>query len=628
MKTLTALIKIEIRLAFRQRVVLFFNYLMPLVFFLVFAQTNKAEQGGAITQVVTMVTVIGILGNGLFGGGMRAVQEREANILRRYKVAPITPLPLLIASMVTGLVIYMPYVVFMLLVAKLRYGMVMPPHLASLLLFVMLGVMAVRSIGLIVASVVNSMQESSVLVQVLYMVMLFLSGATLPTSMFPLWLLTATQFIPSTWLVTGLQGILIRQETLASNWQAVGALLLTTVVGLLLCVKLFRWEKEEKMRPSAKLWVVAVLLPFVLLGSWQVSSKDNVKKTMLLDRQLSRSRTALIRDARIFVGDGSVIESGAVLVKNGRIEAVYDHDIPDPKSVSAQLIEAAGKTVLPGLVDVQIQLGAPGGFPEASKKYDPVLASQRELAAYLYCGVTAVRSFGDRPDAAQVIQERVNSGEKLGADLMLARGAAPPEIPSSFRERIADEDFAAMVHSGTTYTPLLSAVEAIPHVAAGTLEFLNRSLVLQVAPPGMMANTKKKLDAPESAKFREKAKADAVDMAIAKDNLLRAWKAGVKLVTGSDAGSLLVFHGPTVQHEMQLWVEAGIPEAAALQAATLNSAKALRKDQRFGSIAKGKEATLLVVDGNPLLDIRATEAISLVMLKGERINRSELLNQE
>ena len=55
-------------------------------------------------------------------------------------------------------------------------------------------------------------------------------------------------------------------------------MILTTAVGLLLCVKLFRWEKEEKMRPAAKLWVLAVLLPFVLLGTWQAHAKDNVSK--------------------------------------------------------------------------------------------------------------------------------------------------------------------------------------------------------------------------------------------------------------------------------------------------------------------------------------------------------------
>src|ERR1700676_1665487 len=123
MNAYLALIRTDIRLAFRQKMVIFFNYLMPLIFFFVFAQAFHAEQGGAILQVVTMVTVIGILGNGLFGGGMRAVQDRETNILRRYKVAPISPFPMLVASMITGLVVYMPYVLSMLILAKWRYGM-------------------------------------------------------------------------------------------------------------------------------------------------------------------------------------------------------------------------------------------------------------------------------------------------------------------------------------------------------------------------------------------------------------------------------------------------------------------------------------------------------------------------
>jgi imidazolonepropionase-like amidohydrolase len=115
---------------------------------------------------------------------------------------------------------------------------------------------------------------------------------------------------------------------------------------------------------------------------------------------------------------------------------------------------------------------------------------------------------------------------------------------------------------------------------------------------------------------------------IAADNLRRAHGAGVPLVTGSDAGNPLVFHGPTVQQEVALWVQAGIPPVVALQAATLNGAKALHAEQRFGSIEKGKEATMLVVDGNPLQDIRATEAISLVLFQGERVNRAELFQQK
>src|SRR5215469_11977451 len=151
MKPYLALIRNDIRLAFRQRMVIFFNYLMPFAFFFIFAQSAHAEQGGAILEVVTMVTVIGILGNGLFGAGMRAVQDRETNILRRYKVAPITPLPLLVASTVTGLIVYLPYVLLMLMVAITRYGMKMPANIGTVLMFVALGVVATRSIGLIIA---------------------------------------------------------------------------------------------------------------------------------------------------------------------------------------------------------------------------------------------------------------------------------------------------------------------------------------------------------------------------------------------------------------------------------------------------------------------------------------------
>lgn len=731
MKPYLALIRTDIRLAFRQRVVIFFNYLMPLAFFFTFSQAFHAEQGGAILQVVTMVTVIGILGNGLFGAGMRAVQERESNILRRYKVAPISPLPLMIASMVTGLVIYLPYVVLMLFLAKVRYGMVMPSNLASVFLFIILGVIAIRSIGLIIASVVNSMQESGILVQIVYMSMLFLSGASFPTSMFPNWLMVATQFIPATYLMTGMQGLLLRHESLGANWQAAGALVLTSAIGLFLCVKLFRWEKEEKVRPASKLWVAAVLLPFLLLGTYQAWAKDNVRKTRILDRDLSRSRTMLIRNARLFIGDGRVIENGGVLIKGGRIAEVYNGNIPNAEDVKAELVEGAGKTIVPGLVDLHVHLGAPGGFIDDWKDYDATKAAERALAAYLYCGVTAVRSAGDSLDSALKAREQVNSGEKMGAEFYMAGPlfttpgghgteyfkSLPPQIRQqaeaqfvrlpknaaeakqdvdelkkggvdaikavmeagaggsnyermdaallnaigaaaranglpflvhtgdvrdvedalragavsiehgSLRQRIPDADFVAMAKAGVTYDPTLSVGEAFPQFAAGKLDLLSRSLVQQVVPAKLLASTRRRIVSPETAAFRKEIGAYPIDLDIASDNLLRAWKAGVRLVTGSDAGNMLVFHGPTIQHELQLWVEAGIPIAKALQSATLGGAQALHSEERFGSIEKGKEATLLIVDGNPLQDIKALEAVSAVLFKGERVRRGDLFNQ-
>ena len=211
MKPYLALIKVDLKLAFRDKAVIFFNYLFPLIFFFVFAGLLKAERGGTISFVLSMVLVMGILGNGLFGAGVRAVQERELNILRRFKVTPISPTPILVASMISGWVIYMPIVVLLVCLAHFIYGMPFPARIFSLFGLITLGVFAFRAIGLILASVANSMQGSQILIQLLYMPMLFLSGATFPVTMLPQWAQVISQFLPTSYLVTGFQGIFFRQ---------------------------------------------------------------------------------------------------------------------------------------------------------------------------------------------------------------------------------------------------------------------------------------------------------------------------------------------------------------------------------------------------------------------------------
>jgi imidazolonepropionase-like amidohydrolase len=115
-----------------------------------------------------------------------------------------------------------------------------------------------------------------------------------------------------------------------------------------------------------------------------------------------------------------------------------------------------------------------------------------------------------------------------------------------------------------------------------------------------------------------------MSLATGGNNLMKAWRAGVSLVTGSDAGNFLVLHGPTIQREIELWVAAGIPVDVALRAATQNSAKLLRADNRIGTIEVGKDASLLIVDGNPLQDVHALSTISFVIMKGEWVARRQI----
>ena len=333
MKAYIAEIVINLKLTSRDKMVLFFNYAFPLIFFFIFASLFHAEQSGAATQVVTMSIVIGILGNGLFGAGIRAVVDREANILRRFKVAPISAGPIIVSSLVTGLINYLPSAILLVVLAHYQWGMDWPARPFSLFVFVCLGVLAFRAIGMMIAAVVNSMQESQILTQLLYFPMLFLSGATIPVSALPPWVQTLTNFIPAKHVFNGTQGILGSGQTLAQNWSAALALIAAVAVAGLLSVKLFRWDKEDKIPMSGKLWLVAVLVPSLLLGAWQTHTREGFTQSAILERQLRRSRTLLIQNAQIFVGNGEVIPLGSVLIRNGKIAEVYRGSAPDAKAL-------------------------------------------------------------------------------------------------------------------------------------------------------------------------------------------------------------------------------------------------------------------------------------------------------
>jgi len=221
----------------------------------------------------------------------------------------------------------------------------------------------------------------------------------------------------------------------------------------------------------------------------------------------------------------------------------------------------------------------------------------------------------------------VHTGDARDVADALDAGASGIEH-GSFRELIPAALFARMKEANVTYDPTLAAAEGILAFVTQDLTPLQRSLVVQTAPPGMLESTKSMMASPALNSFRASYAGYPVHLDISQKNLLAAQQAGVTLVTGTDSGNPLVFHGPAVHRELQLWVAAGLPPAAALQGATYNAAKLLRADKRIGLIHEGYEATLLLVDGNPLQDISATERISEVFLKGEGINRSKLFDRK
>jgi len=228
---------------------------------------------------------------------------------------------------------------------------------------------------------------------------------------------------------------------------------------------------------------------------------------------------------------------------------------------------------------------------------------------------------------AKKLPASIHTGESQDVIDAIALSADSIEH-GSFRDEIPDATIAEMAAKGIAFDPTLSVVEGSTDFSKGKTDLLKRSLVQQVASKELLAGTEHAASSDEMKSFREGLGRYPMSMDLGGRNLLKAWRAGVLLVTGSDAGNFFVFHGPTVQREIELWVAAGIPPEVALQAATYNAAKLLRADDRIGTIEKGKEATLLIVDGNPLQDVRALSSVSVVLLKGERVARSTIFEQK
>lgn len=414
------LLKSQMQLAFRERIVIFFNYVFPLIFFFMFGELMDARKGtGTAQYMLSIVLSIGILGNGLFGIGLRAVQDREKGILKRLHLAPITAAPVLFATLVSGLLVYLPAAILTVMLAHWVYHMPLPGNWGSLLLFLSVANLAFRSLGMIVASVVNTMNEAQILVQILYFPMMFLSGTTFPLQALPNWLQGVSRFIPATYMTSGLKGILQNGESAAANARSIAALLTTVVIGFLLSYNLFRWDKDDRVSGRAKVWVVAVLAPFLLLGVWESYQGGDATRQAITYRKMLRNRNWRIHDVRVFVGDGPVIERADVYIRNGKIESVVADGGQAPADQSAyQTVEGAGKTLMPGLIDVHTHLGGPavvtGGM-------EPEFANWQEhaLSSFLYCGVTAVKSVGDATDDLFKLKHKIQSGEMLAPELFM-----------------------------------------------------------------------------------------------------------------------------------------------------------------------------------------------------------------
>jgi len=116
-------------------------------------------------------------------------------------------------------------------------------------------------------------------------------------------------------------------------------------------------------------------------------------------------------------------------------------------------------------------------------------------------------------------------------------------------------------------------------------------------------------------------KADSISMV----NLKILSDAGVLIATGTDAGNIGTLHASSYLAELQAMYISGMSNWQILTASTLNGAKVLDKENKFGTVTAGKQANLILLDANPIDAIENITKINLVINKGVVFNPNELI---
>ena len=458
------------------------------------------------------------------------------------------------------------------------------------------------------------------------------------------------------------------------------------------------------MRSPAYLLCVATLFCWVL-NAITVSARAD-----------ERPQTIAIEGATLIDGTGSpAVPCAVILIENDRIRAVGKcGSVPVPKG--AHVVDAAGKFVLPGLIDCHchledVGLGDLGELPEEWARPDKLRELILDDARLdLAGGFTTIRDVGSTPLVFEVRKE-IDSGKfpgprvlaagqqlvkkspgaymhpsfleydgaddarkqvrylvSLGADLIKVRLTSMRPLPSLEELRAIVDEAHKLGRRVTAHTdvpaneavqlaidagldgiehnaPLLAGEAVLQQMAAKHMYIGTGIGVIYVQrfssgdPASMVDNPARRVFPPAVVSALEKAaialqqqtaeiKKEGWDAEKARargiSSMQQARRAGVLLGFGTDCGAELVIHGQQYK-AMYGETQLGSSPMETILMATRDAAKILGREKELGTIESGKFADMLILDADPLADLRNVGRIHAVMKGGKLYNPDELI---
>jgi imidazolonepropionase-like amidohydrolase len=377
----------------------------------------------------------------------------------------------------------------------------------------------------------------------------------------------------------------------------------------------------------------------------------------------------IFRNGNVIIGNGESVEKGAVAINDNIITFVGATKKIRP-STKDKVFDISGKSILPGMIDAHVHLcldGSPDPMTSLLKDSTPQLTLKAAHYARqtLNAGVTTIRDMGGKDYVDLAIRDGIESGLLQGPRMICSgrvvcmtgghgwqfgrEADGIDEIREAVREQLKmGVNFIKMIATGGVMTKgvdpgatqftleeLLAGVEEARKAgrrtathAQGTEGIKNslwagvnsiehgfflddEAIELMLEKNAYLVPT---LNAPYQI-IRGGIKGGVPRYAVEKSKAVmkshfqsvrRAYKAKIPIAMGTDAGTPFNCHGENLK-EMELLVKAGMTPMEAMTATTKIASEVLGLEKKIGTLEKGKLADLIVVDGNPLKDIRVLQ---------------------
>lgn len=306
-----------------------------------------------------------------------------------------------------------------------------------------------------------------------------------------------------------------------------------------------------------------------------------------------------------------VVAAGAMLDGPGSFwpNAVIVDDAAAARDAVRQQVEAGAGVIKvysrlrPSMVSAVVREARARGVPVAAH------LGRTNAVEAASAGVTSIEHLSGIADAASRDRDRLRRAHD---DFLAGWTAFELEWPS-LAPAALDEVARQLIGKGVTVVPTLALHEAFSRLADPALP---RDPALADVPA-----TTLKAWAPDDLMGRARWTAATLDqfkraLPVLQRFVGRYAALGGRVAAGTDTAQQFVVPGASLHRELELYVAAGLSPAAALRTATVDAADLLGISTHAGTVAVGKDADLVLLDGDPLSDIRATRRILTVVRLG------------